>query len=258
MRLKALLFLALIFSVVSAAKVSKAAPPANDRVVIQKRKITIVRTGRLAREFPERRRATINMPVISGLKPLTILNKVRAHLALKNIFDTSLAEYRSDAWLTEFDYTVNYNKNYILDITFMQSGVAAYPDTHIKHFVINLKTGDVLKAKDVFKEDSWAKLAAMVDEKLQAESKKIITEAEARGDVTAEEKEGFRGMLNNLKFEVSNLDEFQVGDQGVTFLYDAGFPHVVKALQPEGEYFFSYAELASHIKPGSLLANMVK
>jgi len=35
---------------------------------------------------------------------------------------------------------------------------------------------------------------------------------------------------------------------GVTFLYDAGFPHVIQALQPDGRYFFSYAVLRPHIK----------
>ena len=258
MRRKALLFLALMFLVVSAAKVSTAAPPVNDRVIIQKRKLTIVRTGKLARQFPERRRATINMPVISGLKPLAVLNKVRSHLALKNIFDTSLAEYRRDAWLTEFDYTVNYNKNSILDITFMQSGVGAYPDTHVKHVVINLKNGDIMKARDVFKPASLAALSAMVDEKLQTELRSILKDGEGRSDLSAEDRQRMREMYGGLKFEASNLDDFQVGDAGVTFLFDAGFPHAVQAFEPEGKYFFSYAELAPHISPGSLLANLVK
>ena len=42
-----------------------------------------------------------------------------------------------------------------------------------------------------------------------------------------------------LKFEAQNLDEFSVGRKGVTFLYDAGFPHVIRALEPDGHYFFS-------------------
>ena len=49
-------------------------------------------------------------------------------------------------------------------------------------------------------------------------------------------------------FAVKNLDEFAVSDKGVTFLYDARFPHVIRALQPTGEYFFSYAELQPRIK----------
>ena len=253
-----MLRLALIVSVACAATISTAAALANDRAVIQKRKITIVRTGKLARQFPERRRATINLPVISGLRPLSVLNKVRAHLELKNIFDTSLAEYRQDTWLSELDYKVNYNKNSILDIAFTQEGVAAYPDTHFKHFVINLKTGDVIKASDAFKTSSLATLTAMVNEKLQAELRQLVQDGQVFDGMSAEERKNIEEMYNGLKFEADDLNEFQVSDEGLTFLYDPGFPHAVQALEPAGIYFFTYAELAPHIKEGSLLANLVR
>ena len=65
-----------------------------------------------------------------------------------------------------------------------------------------------------------------------------------------------KDQLNELKFEVKNLDEFSVSDKGVTFLYDAGFPHASRALQPAGEYFFSYAELLPYIKRNGPLGNL--
>ena len=89
---------------------------------------------------------------------------------------TSLAEYREDTWLEEFTFKVNYNKNYILDITFTQSGSGAYPDTHTKHFAINLKNGSVIKASDVFVDDKLGSLAALVNRKLQSELKQILKE----------------------------------------------------------------------------------
>jgi hypothetical protein len=52
-----------------------------------------------------------------------------------------------------------YNENYLLDITFQQSGVGAYPDTQTKHFLINLRNGLVTKAVDGFNPDSLATLA---------------------------------------------------------------------------------------------------
>jgi hypothetical protein len=140
----------------------------------------------------------------------------------------------------------------------MQSGTAAYPDTHYKHFVINLKTGDIIKASDAFKPSSLATLTAMVNEKLQAELKQLVKDGQIFDNMNAEERQNIQEMYNGLKFGAENLDEFQVSDKGLTFLYDAGFPHVVKALEPDGKYFFSYAELAPHIRPGSLLANLVR
>jgi hypothetical protein len=61
-----------------------------------------------------------------------------------------------------------------------------------------------------------------------------------------------------LKFKRSNLDDFSISDKGLTFLYDAEFPHVVQALQPAGEYFFSYAELRPYIRREGLLGTFIR
>ena len=142
---------------------------ADERAVVRRKRVVIVRTGRLARDFPERKRAVVNLPVVSGLSDPTVLRKVRAALELKNIFETSLAEYREDTWLEEFDFKVNYNKRHILDISFWQSGTGAYPDTHHAHRTISLRTGAVLKAQDDFESGALYALAGMANEKLRAE-----------------------------------------------------------------------------------------
>jgi hypothetical protein len=220
-------------------------------VVIQKRRIVIVRSGKFVRDFPERKRAIVSYPVIVGPKSSQVLQKVRALFDFKNIFDTSLAEYRADTWLSEFDYKVNYNRNFILDITFTQDGIGAYPDTHTKHFIINLKNGELIKAVDAFNSSSLDELAVLVDKKLQTENQETIRDS---GD----DRETARDLLKDLKFNASNLDEFSISDRGITFLYDAEFPHVVQALQPVGKYFFSFAELKSYIKRDGPLGMFVR
>jgi hypothetical protein len=226
--------------------------------IIQRRQIVIVRRGALARQFPERRRATINYPSVSGIADRAVLSKVRALLDIKNVFETTLAEYREDAWLTESDYKVNYNKRDILDITFWQEGVGAYPDTNTKHFAVSLRTGEVIKAADAFEAGSLERLAAMADAKLRAEVAARVAELDRDKETGAEEKESFKEDLRKLTFGVENLDEFEVGERGLTFLYDAGFPHVIQALQPDGRYFFSYEQLAPYIKRGGPLGVFVK
>lgn len=220
-------------------------------VVIQKRRIVLVRTGKFVRDFPERKRAVVSYPFIVGPKNSPVLRKVRALFDFKNIFDTSLAEYRADTWLSEFDYKVNYNRNFILDITFMQDGIGAYPDTHTKHFAINLRNGELIKAADAFNSSSLDALAEMVDKKLQTENQETIRDS-------GEDRETAKDLLKDLKFKASDLDEFSISDKGITFLYDAGFPHAVQALQPVGEYFFSFAELKSHIKRDGALGMFVR
>jgi hypothetical protein len=248
----------LILSVMLLASMSPAASSAIasksegvPSVVIQKRRTVLVRTGKLARDFPERKRATISYPVIVGPRNSAVLQKVRALFDFKNIFGTSLAEYRTDAWLSEFDYKVNYNRNFILDVTFRQEGMGAYPDTHTKHFIINLKNGELIKAADAFDASSLETLAEMVDKKLQTENQETIRDS---GD----DRETAKDLLKDLKFKASNLDEFSVSDKGITFLYDAEFPHVVQAFQPAGEYFFSFAALKSYIKRDGPLGVFVR
>jgi hypothetical protein len=231
----------------------------DDGVVLEKKTVVIVRRGKVARDFPEKKRATISFPVIKGgLSNQAVLNKVRSLLQVKNIFDTSIEEYRAETWLEEFDYTVNYNKSYILDITFMQSGSGAYPDTQQKHLAINLKTGRLIKAADIFKSGSLDELTAVLDKKLQAEIKQRLKDIEQSKDYDAEEKKSLPEMFENLKFEATNLDEFSISDKGITFMYDAGFPHVVQALQPDGQYFFSYAELGAYLKHKGSAASLIQ
>jgi len=228
--------------------------PADDRVTITPRKITIIRTGEVAKNFPHRRKALVTYPIISGLRDQVVLRKVRAILQFKNIFGSTLDEYREDAWLEEFSYDVNYNHNHILDLTFTETGSAAYPDTHHQHFTIDLRRGSVVKANDVFLADKLEQLAGLVNEKLQRELKESTPEILKSGDITAND---LRDLHDALKFEMADLDNFEVSTDGLVFLYDAGFPHVIEALEPDGRYRFSYKELKPYLKPDSLLWQFV-
>jgi hypothetical protein len=229
---------------------------ADDHAIIQRRRIVIVRSAELVKQFPGKARATVTYPVISGLSP-AILRRVRGLLDFKNIFDYSLKEYREDTWLFEFTYKVNHNADHLLDITFTQDGSAAYPDTQDKHFLINLKDGRIVKAPDAFHSNKFAQLAAAVDRKLQDELKRIDKENTDPSE-QPEDRTNRREAYEGLKFEPENLDDFSVGRKGITFLYDAGFPHVIRALEPDGRYFFTYVELKPFIKPDGPLGQFVR
>jgi hypothetical protein len=228
----------------------------NDRAIVIPRKVVIVRRAALIKDFPEKKTATVTYPVVSGLKDPTVLKRIQSILQIKNVFDTSLAEYREDTWLEEFGYKVNYNKNSILDITFTQSGSGAYPDTHTKHFALNLKNGSVIKASDVFVTGKLTTLSAMVNRKLQSETRKILAEIGASKS-DPEDTRIAKEAGEVLEFKVENLDDFSVGPKGITFLYDAGYPHVIQAFEPDGRYFFGYAELKPYIKRDGILGQFV-
>lgn len=255
MRLFILASLTLLLSLSSSstsAPVSAQAADSADHAIIQRRRLVLVRSAALVGDSSHKKRAVVTYPIISGLNP-PVLRRVRSLLDFKNIFDYSLQEYREDTWLDEFSYVVNYNANYLLDITFNQSGSGAYPDDQSKHFLINLKDGREVKAADVFEADKIGQLVALVDRQLQKEIEKLRAE-----NKEPDEKEAAEGVYDNLKFELKDLDTFSVNSKGVTFYYDAGFPHVIQALQPDGRYFFSYWTLHQVIKRNGPLGQFIR
>jgi hypothetical protein len=63
-----------------------------DHVIIQRRRIVLVRSRELAKQL--RKRAVVTYPVISGLSNPLVLRRIHSLLDFKNIFDYSLQEYR--------------------------------------------------------------------------------------------------------------------------------------------------------------------
>jgi hypothetical protein len=252
-----ILFVGSLFSPLPLHTIADPLYPIQERAIIQRRRTVLVRDTDVVKQFPNRRTAVVTYPVITGLSPQT-LRKVRALLSFKNIFDYSLAEYRSDQWLSEFSYRVNHNANSLLDITFTQSGIAAYPDEQSKHFLIDLRSGALVVAADVFQGDKLETLTAAVDEKLQREIAELKRENTGSTDRDEADKTSVNDAYEILKFESKDLDNFSVSKSGITFLYDAGFPHVIKALEPKGRYFFSYEQLKPFIKSNGPLGQFIR
>ena len=239
-----------------AASQARPATAAGDHAIIQRRRLVLVRPPEIAKRFPQKKQAVVNYPVVSGLNP-AVLRRVQALFDFKNIFDYSLKEYREDAWLSEFDYVVNYNAHQLLDITFSQSGSGAYPDQQTKHFLIDLRSGKLLKAADVFVAEKLPDLTARIDVKLHAELKDILERLRASHS-DAEDLKMASEAQEPLTYAQDDLDNFSVGSKGVTFLYDAGYPHAIDAFAPNGRYFFSYAELKPFIKPDGPLGQFIQ
>jgi hypothetical protein len=249
--LLALLFLSCILIGTAAL-----AQDVNDHAIIQRRRLVLVRSPATVKSFPYKKTATVTYPVISGLT-VPVQQRVRALLEFKNIFDYSLKEYREDTWLDEFKYVVNYNANSLLYIKLNKSGSGAYPDDQSKHFLINLKNGTVIKASDAFVAEQLPALTAKIDRMLKTGLKGILKElADSKSD--PEDIRIAREAQEPLEFATENLNDFSVNAKGVTFLYDAGYPHAIRAFQPVGQYFFTYAELKSFIKKDGPLGVFVR
>jgi hypothetical protein len=221
----------------------------SDRVLIEPKTVTLVR-GKKGQEYPNYKEAIVKYPQVAGLTDPAVLQKVQTAISLKSVMGQSLdelrAEFQDTWWLSEIDYTVNYNQNALLDLTFTISGVGAYPSAYDKHRLVSLKTGKLLKESDVFKRQSFGTIAVMVDKAMQAEMKAAIAKGNQDGA-------DIRDQLSNRRFQIRNLNSFSISDKGITFLYNFDFPHVILALQPSGRYFFSYDQLKAYIKPDGAL-----
>lgn len=228
-------------------------------VVVKPKKIVYTRKGK---DIPkEKKTFDVTYPVISGAISPAAKKKLENTISYWRVFETTLAENLGEYhWLSALYYKINYNKNGVLDIALSQEGVGAYPDGQTVNLALDLKTGAQIKFADVFQKSSSGKLAALADKKLSVEKAKIIEEIDKGGfgEAGDGEKAANTEQVGGLKFTAKDLEEFSVGDKGVTFIFDAGFPHVIQALAPEGRYFFSWMQLKPFIRRDGLLARFVR
>jgi hypothetical protein len=248
---------------IAAEPVTSPAPSqveAKDRVMVQSKTVQLVR-GKPGQDYPRYKKATIKYPQVTGLSNAAVIQKVQGAISLKTVFDSSVEEFREEfetqsGWLSEISFKVNYNKNFLLDITFTQSGAAAYPSSFNRGVVVDLRTGKTLVAADIFKSESLNSLATMVDRVLRSRMQQKI--AELRNSRDPESADFVEEQLDRKTFRVRDLNQFSVSDQGITFIYEYGFPHVALAAEPSGRFLFTYQQLKPYLKSEGALAAVVK
>jgi hypothetical protein len=148
------------------------------------------------------------------------------------------------------DYRINYDKNNVLDISFFIETIGAYPDSHYKHYQIDLARGELIKIDQIMNFDKLNELVALCDLKLQNNIRTNIKNLKQK-DISLLPNEEY-------SFKVENLDEFTINEKGITFYYNFGFPHVIKSLEPKSSIALSYEELNDFILENGYLKNMKK
>lgn len=217
-------------------------------VIVTPKKITYKRPNT---EMDFKKTFAVIRPNVKGVNSV-IAKKVETSISYEKNFEFNIQEEINEIqWLEEANYEVDYNKNGILGVTLTVIGSGAYPSEYSKPVIVNLKTGERILAKNAFVKLS--ELAARGKRAQQAEIKSAIVEIKKENP----DEDNPASLFENSDFTVKNLDEFTVGDKGITFWYDYGFPHVIQAWQPAGRYFFSWAQLKPFIKRDGLLARFV-
>lgn len=214
---------------------------ASQSVVVTGKK-TVYRRPQPISEF--KKSFTVNYPKVKAATP-ALSKKIESTISYARILQIDVRdEIKESQWLEDADYKVDYNGRGVLVITLSIEGSGAYPDGSSKTVAVDLKTGDRITPAHAFTDLSG--LTALVAKKQEQEIEIAIKEL--RED--PEEKDTDPSELfSDKKFSAENLDEFAIDNSGVTFIYDYGFPHVIRALEPEGRYKFSWSEIAKFVKP---------
>jgi hypothetical protein len=195
---------------------------------------------------------TITYPKIKAATP-ALSQRIERAISYESVIglriNDELTKYQ---WLDEADFEVEYNKNGILCIQLSMDGSAAYPDGTIKVVCVDTRTGTRARPADVF--TNIPGLTSMVRKAQEKEERDSIPRIKKDApDVDQPEQ-----LFNNRHFTQKDLDGYEVGDKGVTFHYDYEFIHAARALEPDGTFFFTWAQLRPYIKKGGLLTRVAR
>ena len=216
-------------------------------VVITPKK-TVYRRPKPQHDF--KRTFSIRRPIVKASTP-ALSKKITAAISPDSVLDIRLRDEMTEyQWLEEADYKTLYNRNGVLSMELWMTGTAAYPDSVTRYVVVDLRTGKRVAIPDAFTQ--LDELATVI-RKAQADEVKEAT-VEIRKDPDARPED----LFSETNFTPADLKEFSVNDKGVTFYYDYGFPHVLEALQPSGEFTFDWNTLKPFIRRGGLLGRFVR
>ncbi|HXU33639.1 MAG TPA: hypothetical protein VN851_23975 [Thermoanaerobaculia bacterium] len=152
------------------------------------------------------------------------------------------AEVADGTWLQGIDYTVDYNRNDILSLTYTVSGMGAHPSESEHRLSVRISTGRPLGVEETFRPEGRKTLAGFIDQRLQKAIKAKLAELEP--DDRAELQERLDGRKGGKPvFRVTNLVGFEVVEDGVAFFYEFDFPHAYLAWEPDERFVMRFAEL---------------
>jgi hypothetical protein len=216
-------------------------------IKIVPKKVVYVRKN--AEEFEIQRKAAVIYPKISNFDK-NMSAKISEQISYWKNFEITLDQIKTELGIIELSYKINYNKNFILDITLTQESQQAYPWTEKRFIVLDLRTGKRVKLDELFKAKSVGKITKMIQSAMKRELEKKDFEPETAFAFKSEVK------LETVK--LSDLEGFSVSDKGITFLFDYDFNFASLADEPAGRYFFSWKQLKPYMKTTGLFAKFVK
>jgi hypothetical protein len=202
----------------------------------------------------EKKSFKIRRPIATAANA-ELSKKITAAIDPVKVLDINIKEETHEhQWLYEADYEEVYNDNGILTLGVWMEGSAAYMSSVTKYVVIDTVNGRRLSPADVFID--LPALAAATKKKQDARVEEGILDIKTRPDW--DPKEDPRYLFEYTDFTEKELSNFVVDMAGDAFIYEFGFGNAVKALAPDGELRFSWAEISPFIKRDGLLQRFAR
>ena len=202
---------------------------------------------------PYKKKFVIAYPTVKGTTP-ALAKKIESALSYEKAFDLKIADEMGEIqWLDNATYDAVFNSGKVLSVNLNIEGSSAYPDGSTKTVVVDTSTGTKQTAAMVF--TNLGGIVEMADRDLQRDNKQAIIEL--RKDPEMKDPDPAT-LFEGKKFEESDLEGFSVDGKGVTFHFDFGFPHVIKAAEPSGYYFYRWDQIKKFLKPGGLLTPLAR
>ncbi|HMJ07805.1 MAG TPA: hypothetical protein VK468_02300 [Pyrinomonadaceae bacterium] len=200
-----------------------------------------------------KRTFSVRRPTVKAATP-NLSRKITAAVSPEIVLGLNLKEEMGEyQWLEEADYDLIFNRGGILCLRSWMTGTAAYPDDVTRYVVVDTRTGRRMRAADMF--SNLRGLTSATRKMQLAEIARASVEIKKDPENVDVDP---AGLFADADFKVKDLDSFFVDANGVVFVYDYGFPHVLTAVQPDGEYRFSWNQIRPYIKRGGLLAQFIR
>ena len=219
-------------------------------VVVISKKVTYTRP-RPTSDF--KKTFTVNYPNVKASNA-ALSKKIESSISYEKNLPLDLKEEMGAyQWLEEADFNVGYNKKGVLSVGLSVTGTAAHQTWLYKTVVVDLKNGNKVRPIDVFTnlKGLIAKLKTIQNAEIKEGIKLIKEDPDYQGENTDK-------LFKYTDFIALNLEGFSVDERGVTFYYDYGFPYIIRAIQPGGNYVLSWKEIKPFIKRRGLLGKFIR
>ncbi len=157
---------------------------------------------------------------------------------------------------TAISYQVLCNEKGILSIGITNEYMGAYPSGETKYASFDLKTGKLIQSNDK-QDDIFVSAKAKIEFQVLL-TKKIKKSIEAKIKESMSEPSD----VETIKMNTNTIDlkylQHAVTNKGLSFSYNFQFAHVTKALEPNGEFNFTWEEMSKFIKKDKAFAGFYK